>query len=345
VKVEDLDGNPLPGVFISLSSSERSFRANNNTNNEGFFTFMDLSSGEYYIQPFLKEYKFEQNQKSIIVKEGDHIDILLKAKRVAFSVFGRVNSLMREKLENLFVQAQNIDTKIIQETPIMKNGEYRLKGLIPGEKYVVKVKIPEESNIERALPINIILDISKNDTYGVDFIVFNKYKEIDIRGYLNYTDDKDTGYCPLTKNSYFYVELYDNESDDKVLKTSLINGACSFIFRKLSTGTYKLKVFEKVNTSEKNNRLIKERIVDISENNKNVHNGVLIEEIKISTIQKNKESLRYTIYSPLFLLLLLCAVFKWDATLKVINYLFMAPLYLFSSNKQTKEIKTKSKRK
>ena len=346
VKVEDLDGNPLSGVFISLSSSERSFRANNNTNNEGFFTFMDLSSGEYYIQPFLKEYKFEQKQNSIIVKEGDHIDILLKAKRVAFSVFGKVNSLMREKLENLFIQAQNIDTKIIQETPIMKTGEYRLKGLIPGEKYKVKVKIPEDSNIERALPINILLDISKNDTYGVDFVVFNKYKEIDIRGYLNYTDDKDTGYCPLTKNSYFYVELYDNDKDDdKVIKTSIISGACSFIFRKLNPGKYKLKVFEKVNTSEKNNRLIKEVIVDLTENNKDIHNGVKIEEIKISTIQKNKESLRYTIYSPLFLLLLLCAVFKWDATLKVLNYLFLAPLNLFSSSQPKKEIKTRSKRK
>ena len=345
VKVEDLEGNPLQGVFISLSSSERSFRANNNTNNEGFFTFMDLSSGEYYIQPFLKEYKFEQNQKSIIVKEGDHIDILLKAKRVAFSVFGKVNSLMREKLENLFVQAQNIDTKIIQETPIMKNGEYRLKGLVPGEKYVIKVKIPEDSNIERALPINLLLNINKNDTYGVDFIVFNKYKEIDIRGYLNYTDDKDTGYCPLTKNSYFYVELYDNQNDDKVLKTNVINGACSFIFRKLTPGKYKIKIFEKVNTSEKNNRLIKEKIVDITENNKEVHNGVLIEEIKISTIQKNKESLRYTIYSPLFLLILLCAVFKWDDTLKVLKHLIMLPLIIISSNRPTKEFKSKQKRK
>ena len=340
VKVEDLEGNPLSGVFISLSSSERSFRANNNTNNEGFFTFMDLSSGEYYIQPFLKEYKFEQNQKSIIIKEGDHIDILLKAKRVAFSVFGKVNSLMREKLENLFIQAQNIDTKIIQETPIMKNGEYRLKGLIPGEKYNIKVKIPEESNIERALPINILLNIDKNDTYGVDFVVFNKYKEIDIRGYLNYTDDKDVGYCPLTKNSYYYVEIYDNDkNDDKIIKTSVVSGACSFIFRKLLPGKYKIKIFEKVNTSEKNNRLIKESIVDISENNKDVHNGVKIEEIKISTIQKNKESLRYTIYSPLFLLVLLCAVFKWDYTLKTINYLFLAPFNMLSSNKPKKEIK------
>ena len=345
VKVEDLDGNPLPGVFISLSSSERSFRANNNTNNEGFFTFMDLSSGEYYIQPFLKEYKFEQNQKSIIVKEGDHIDILLKAKRVAFSVFGKVNSLMREKLENLFVQAQNIETKIIQETPIMKNGEYRLKGLIPGEKYNIKVKIPDDSNIERALPINILLNINKNDTYDVDFVVFNKYKEIDIRGYLNYTDDKDTGYCPLTKNSYYYVELFDNDKDDdKVIKTSVVSGACSFIFRKLSPGKYKIKVFEKVTTSEKNNRLIKEGIVDLSENNKEIHNGVKIEEIKISTIQKNKESLRYTIYSPLFLLILLCAVFKWDETLNVLKYLFLAPLNLFSSSQSKKEYKNKKRK-
>ena len=345
VKVEDLDGNPLSGVFISLSSSERSFRANNNTNNEGFFTFMDLSSGEYYIQPFLKEYKFEQNQKSIIVKEGDHIDILLKAKRVAFSVYGKVNSLMREKLENLFIQAQNIDTKIIQETPIMKNGEYRLKGLIPGEKYNIKVKIPKESNIERALPINILLNINKNDTYGVDFVVFNKYKEIDIRGYLNYTDDKDDGYCPLDKNSHFYVELYDNKQDDKLIKTSIVSGACSFIFRKLAPGIYKLKVFEKVNTSEKSNRLIKDIIVDITEDNKDIHNGVKIEEIKISTIQKNKESLRYTIYSPLFLLLLLCAVFKWDSTLKVLNYLFLAPLNMFSSSKPPTKKESKKKQK
>ena len=108
-----------------------------------------------------------------------------------------------------------------------------------------------------------------------------------------------------------------------------------FYFQKIITR----KIFEKVNTSEKNNRLIKESIVDISENNKDVHNGVKIEEIKISSIQKDKESLRYTIYSPLFLLVLLCAVFKWDYTLKTLNYLFLAPFNLFSSNKPKKEIK------
>ena len=345
VKVEDLEGNPLSGVFISLSSSERSFRANNNTNNDGYFTFIDLSSGEYYIQPFLKEYKFEQNQKSIKVKEGDHIDILLKAKRVAFSVYGKVNNLMREKLENLYIQAENVESNVIQETPIMKNGEYRLKGLIPGQKYIVKVKIPKDSNIERALPKNVELNIEKNDTFGVDFIVFNKYKEIDIRGYLNYTDNKELGFCPVTTNSEYYVELYDYKDEDKLIKTSNINGACSFTFRKLEKGKYKIKVFEKVTTSEKNNRLIKDGIIDISENSKDIHNGVKIEEIKISTIQRDKESLRYTIYSPLFLLLLLCAAFKWDSTLNVLNYLISFPMKLFYSNESKKEFKNKQKRK
>lgn len=345
VKVEDLEGNPLSGVFISLSSSERSFRANNNTNNDGYFTFIDLSSGEYYIQPFLKEYKFEQNQKSILVKEGDHIDVLLKAKRVAFSVFGKVNNLMREKLENLHVQAENVESNIIQETPIMKSGEYRLKGLVPGQKYIIKVKIPKDSNIERALPLNVELNIEKNDTFGVDFIVFNKYKELDIRGYLNYTDNKELGYCPITATSQYYVELYDYKDDDKLIKTANVNGACSFTFRKLTPGKYKLKVFEKVNTSEKNNRLIKDLIVDLNENSEDIHNGVKIEEIKISMIQRDKESLRYTIYSPLFLLLLLCAAFKWDSTLNVLNYIFFSPMKLFTSGTPKKETRNKPKRK
>ena len=345
VKVEDLEGNPLSGVFISLSSSERSFRANNNTNNDGYFTFIDLSSGEYYIQPFLKEYKFEQNQKSIMIKEGDHIDVLLKANRVAFSIYGKVNNLMREKLENLFVQAQNVESNVIQETPIMKSGDYRLKGLIPGQKYIIKVKIPKDSNIERALPLNVEINVNKNDTFGVDFIVFNKYKEIDIRGYLNYTDNKDLGYCPITSNSQFYVELYDYKDDDKLIKTSNVNGACSFTFRKLVPGKYKLKVFEKVATSEKNNRLIKDEMVDLNDNNEDIHNGVKIEEIKISMIQRDKESLRYTIYSPLFLLLLLCAAFKWDSTLNVLQTLLFSPMKLFSSNTPKKEIRNKPKKK
>ena len=86
-------------------------------------------------------------------------------------------------------------------------------------------------------------------------------------------------------------------------------------------------------------------MIDINENGEDVHNGVKIEEIKISMIQRDKESLRYTIYSPLFLLLLLCAAFKWDSTLSVLNYIFFSPMKLFGSESPKKEIRNKPKRK
>ena len=36
-------------------------------------------------------------------------------------------------------------------------------------------------------------------------------------------------------------------------------------------------------------------------------------------------------YSPLLLLQILCAMFKWGHTMKIFNYLFMKPLDLISS--------------
>ena len=64
-----------------------------------------------------------------------------------------------------------------------------------------------------------------------------------------------------------------------------------------------------------------------------MHNGVEIVEMKISTIQKDKESLRYIIYPPLLLFLLLCTVFKWGYTMKIFIYLIRKPLDLISSEK------------
>ncbi len=56
-----------------------------------------------------------------------------------------VNNLNKERVEGLYIQAYDEKTKQIQETVIDKNGEYRLKGLKPGNKYNIKVKIPASS--------------------------------------------------------------------------------------------------------------------------------------------------------------------------------------------------------
>ena len=103
------------------------------------------------MKPFLKEYEFSQSQKLIKIKGGDHIEDTLVAKRVQFSIFGKINNLNQDKVEGLYVQAKNIKNGQIQETALDKNGEYRLRGLTPNEQYSIRVKIPQSSSIEKSL--------------------------------------------------------------------------------------------------------------------------------------------------------------------------------------------------
>jgi hypothetical protein len=145
VKIVDTNKKPLSSVFLSLSSADRGFKINNNTNSEGFYDFLELYSGEYYIKPLFKEYKFEPAQKLVKILGGQHYEETLVAHRIAFSIFGKINNLNKEKVEGLFIQAFDEKTKQIQETAIDKNGEYRLKGLNPGNKYIIRVKIPPNS--------------------------------------------------------------------------------------------------------------------------------------------------------------------------------------------------------
>ena len=89
VKIQDSNGNPLNSVFLSLSSSDRVFKINSNTNEEGYYDFLELFSGEYYIKPLFKEYNFEPEQKLVKIEGGKHYEEIIVARRVAFSVYGK----------------------------------------------------------------------------------------------------------------------------------------------------------------------------------------------------------------------------------------------------------------
>jgi hypothetical protein len=92
VKIQDTNGKPLSSVFLSLSSSDRIFKINNNTNSDGYFDFIELFSGEYYIKPLFKEYKFEPSQKLVKIEGGKHYEEIIIAHRVAYSIYGKSNS-------------------------------------------------------------------------------------------------------------------------------------------------------------------------------------------------------------------------------------------------------------
>ena len=92
---------------------------------DGYFDFYELYSGEYYIKPLLKEYKFDPAQKQINIVGGEHYEEIIVAHRFAFSVYGKVNNLNKEKVDGVSIQAVNIKTQQITETLLDKNNEYR----------------------------------------------------------------------------------------------------------------------------------------------------------------------------------------------------------------------------
>lgn len=89
VKVVDTQEKPLPSVFLSLSSSDRGFKINNVTNSEGYYDYVELYSGDYYVKPLFKEYRFEPPQKFIKIQGGQHYQEKIIAHRIAFSVYGK----------------------------------------------------------------------------------------------------------------------------------------------------------------------------------------------------------------------------------------------------------------
>lgn len=93
VKIIDNNNKPLSGVILSLSSADKSFKINNNTNAEGYYDFIELYSGDYSIKPLLKEYKFEPSERVVKIVGGEHYVETIVAHRVAFSIYGKSKSI------------------------------------------------------------------------------------------------------------------------------------------------------------------------------------------------------------------------------------------------------------
>ena len=56
-----------------------------------------MYSGEYYIKPLFKEYKFEPSQKLVKILGGQHYEEVLIAHRIAFSIYGKINNMIRDE--------------------------------------------------------------------------------------------------------------------------------------------------------------------------------------------------------------------------------------------------------
>ena len=69
-------------------------RFRSNTKSEaGKAEFLSLSPDEYFIKPQLKEYEFNPKHKMQKLQQGENAHITWTAKRVAFSIHGKIVSL------------------------------------------------------------------------------------------------------------------------------------------------------------------------------------------------------------------------------------------------------------
>ncbi|CAG9855021.1 unnamed protein product [Phyllotreta striolata] len=183
VEVIDADNNPLAGVLLSLSGGD-GYRKNLQSREDGKILFTSLSPSEYFLRPMMKEYQFEPASKIIPVKEGETVNVHLRAKRVAYSAYGQVMSLNGEPEVDMIIVAQGVGncSEYSEETTCESSGHFRIRGLHPYCSYKVTVKDGQNDNVvvERSAPEFVEINSVTSDTTGLKLVVFRPATHMDI---------------------------------------------------------------------------------------------------------------------------------------------------------------------
>ena len=91
--------------MLSLSSEDRTYRLSLKTDSNGFASFDNLKPGLYYLILMMQEYEFTPNSHPIQITDGVHMNLLVEAKRMAFSCFGKVTSVNGQPESDAQVEA------------------------------------------------------------------------------------------------------------------------------------------------------------------------------------------------------------------------------------------------
>ncbi|KAH9371903.1 hypothetical protein HPB48_003515 [Haemaphysalis longicornis] len=175
---------PLPGVLVSLSGAA-DYRNHSRTREDGRLRFPNLSPGNYFLRPMLKEYRFSPASKMLTVGEGAVLDVDIAGERVAFSCLGWTTSVTGEAEPGVSLEALGAGACAghQEEAVSDQEGRFRLRGLLPNCAYRLQLK-PGAANphIERAEPPLRHLSVVNSDLTDVRVIVFRYFNQMDITG-------------------------------------------------------------------------------------------------------------------------------------------------------------------
>lgn len=168
VKVKGQNSEDLSGVVVSVSGGKQ-YRSNTKSKEDGTAEFLSLAPGEYFIKPQLKEYEFHPKNKMQKISEGENAVISWTAKRVAFSIFGKVVSINGQAEPGTTLRAQSKACESTEEATSEADGSIRFRGLKPGCEYVISLL--HGDNIERLIPETTKVLMGEADVKLTDNIV------------------------------------------------------------------------------------------------------------------------------------------------------------------------------
>uniref|UniRef100_A0A0E0JHI4 Carbohydrate-binding-like fold n=1 Tax=Oryza punctata TaxID=4537 RepID=A0A0E0JHI4_ORYPU len=186
------DAELLPSVLLSLSGEE-GYRNNSISGSGGTFSFGNLFPGSFYLRPLLKEYKFTPSAIAIDLNSGESREVEFRATRVAYSAMGSVTLLTGQPKEGVFVEARSESRGYYEEATTDSFGRFRLRGLVPGSTYSVRVVAKDDHRfaaVERASPEYVSIDVGQDDISGIDFVVFERPETTILSGHVE-GDDLD----------------------------------------------------------------------------------------------------------------------------------------------------------
>jgi hypothetical protein len=119
-----------------------------------------------------------------------------------------------------------------------------------------------------------------------------------------------------------------DEEEEQVPVTRQVSQTCQIVFRNLEKRKYHLKLYEKQSKGNVNSnpKMLLETFVDLAEERETT-GGVRIVKLDIESAKKvSSESLTYSIFSPIFLFIMVISILKIEYTIIAINMLVIKPL-------------------
>ncbi|KAL3098749.1 hypothetical protein niasHT_024503 [Heterodera trifolii] len=219
---------PLSDVLVSVSGSSSDFRSNTVTDSTGTLNIVGLAPGTYFIRPILKEYKFTANSFSAQIAEGQTEEMVLEAKRYAYSIYGKVSTISSKMLPSpIYVEAlsEQCENHLEDDVVDSSTNEFRVRGLKPSCRYKVFLKAESGEQI-KAFPPLFNVQTGNEDRRDVHFVVFpNELPAATVVGELELPANATIG--GGVSSSTFRVLLKDSATG-KIIQEQNVPGTVFF---------------------------------------------------------------------------------------------------------------------